>query len=42
MLTASRNGRRVIVVVLGSAGRHNREKAAGQLLRDSLDAVSLW
>ena len=42
MLTASRNGRRVIVVVLGSAGRHNREKAAGQLLRDALDAVSLW
>ena len=42
MLTASRNGRRVIVVVLGSAGRHNREKAAGQFLRDALDASSLW
>lgn len=42
MLTAHRKGRRVIVVVLGSAGRHNREKAAGSLLRDALDAVSLW
>ena len=42
MLTASRNGRRVIVVVLGSAGRHNREKAAGELLRDALDAICIW
>ena len=42
MLTAHRKGRRVIVVVLGSAGRHEREKAAGHLLRDALDAVSLW
>ena len=42
MLTAHRKGRRVIVVVLGSAGRHERERAAGHLLRDALDAVSLW
>jgi D-alanyl-D-alanine carboxypeptidase (penicillin-binding protein 5/6) len=42
MLTASRNGRRVIVVVLGSAGRHNREKAAGAILRDALDAICIW
>ena len=42
MLTAHRNGRRVIVVVLGSAGRHEREAAAGHLLRDALDAISIW
>ncbi len=42
MLTAQRKGRRVIVVVLGSAGRSERERAAGQLLRDALDAVSMW
>jgi len=42
MLTAKRNGRRVIVVVLGSRGRHNREKAAGTILRDALDAISIW
>ncbi len=42
MLTASRNGRRVIVIVLGSAGRHNREKAAGVILRDALDAICIW
>ena len=42
MLTARRNGRRVIVVVLGSAGRHEREAAAGHILRDSLDAISIW
>ena len=42
ILTASRNGRRVIVVVLGSAGRHNRERAAGAILRDALDAVCIW
>jgi len=41
-LTASRYGRRVVVVVLGSAGRHEREAAAGRILRDALDAVSLW
>lgn len=41
-LTASRNGRRVIVVVLGSAGRHTREEAAGRILRDAFDAVSFW
>ena len=42
MLTARRNGRRVIVVVLGSAGRHEREAAAEHILRDSLDAISIW
>ena len=42
MLTASRNGRRVIVVVLGSRGRHQREKAAGVILRDALGAISIW
>ncbi len=42
MLTARRNGRRVIVVVLGSRGRHEREKAAGRILRDALDAISIW
>ena len=42
MLTAHRNGRRVIVVVLGSAGRHEREAAAGHILRDALDAISIW
>lgn len=41
-LTASRNGRRVVVVVLGSAGRHTREAAAGSILRDALGAVSVW
>ena len=39
-LTAARDGRRVVVVVLGSAGRHEREAAAGRILRDALDAVS--
>ena len=42
VLTAQRRGRRVVVVVLGSAGRHERERAAGCLIRDALDAVSLW
>ena len=42
MLTARRNGRRVIVVVLGSAGRHEREKAAERILRDALGAISVW
>ena len=42
VLTAARNGRRVVVVVLGSAGRHEREAAAGRLLRDALDAISIW
>ena len=42
VLTAHRNGRRVVVVVLGSAGRHEREAAAGRILRDALDAVSIW
>ena len=41
-LTASRNGRRVVVVVLGSAGRQTRETAAGNILRDALGAVSVW
>lgn len=42
ILTAQRNGRRVVVVVLGSQGRQNREQAAGKILCDALDAVSLW
>ena len=42
VLTAQRDGRRVVVVVLGSAGRHEREAAAGRILRDALDAVSIW
>ena len=42
VLTAKRNGRRVVVVVLGSAGRHEREAAAGRLLRDALNALSIW
>ena len=42
VLTAMRGGRRVVVVVLGSAGRHEREAAAGRILRDALDAVSIW
>lgn len=41
-LTASRNGRRVIVVVLGSAGRHEREAAANRILHDALGSVSMW
>jgi D-alanyl-D-alanine carboxypeptidase len=41
-LTASRNGRRVVVVVLGCAGRHTREAAAGNILRDALGAVAVW
>lgn len=41
-LTAARNGRRAIVVVLGSAGRHEREAAAGRILRDALDALTIW
>lgn len=41
-LTASRNGRRVIVVVLGSAGRHEREAAADRILHDALGSVSMW
>lgn len=39
-LTAARNGRRVIVVILGSAGRHEREAAAGRILRDAVEAVA--
>lgn len=42
ILTAQRNGRRVVAVVLGSAGRQTREEAAGRILRDALDAVSVW
>ena len=41
-LTAARKGRRVVVVVLGSAGRHEREAAANRILNDALGAVSLW
>lgn len=41
-LTGARGGRRAVVVVLGSAGRHEREAAAGRIFRDALDAVSVW
>ncbi|MGN0847592.1 MAG: D-alanyl-D-alanine carboxypeptidase family protein [Kiritimatiellia bacterium] len=41
-LTAARDGRRVIVVVVGCAGRHEREAAAGRILRDALGAVAVW
>ena len=41
-LTAARNGRRVVVVILGSAGRHEREAAANRICRDARDAVSVW
>lgn len=41
-LTAARNDRRVVVVILGSAGRHEREAAANRIFRDALDAVSVW
>ena len=41
-LTAARNGRRVVVVILGSAGRHEREAAANRIFRDAFDAVSVW
>ena len=39
-LTAARDGKRVIVVVLGSAGRHNREAAAARILNDALSAMA--
>ena len=39
-LTASRDGQRVVVVVLGSAGRHNREAAALRMLNDALSAAA--
>ena len=39
-IKAGRNGRRVIVVILGSAGRHEREAAAGRILRDAVEAVA--
>lgn len=39
-LTAERNGRRVIVVVVGSAGRYEREAAAGRILRDAVEAIA--
>ena len=42
VLTAQRGDRRVVAVVLGSAGRHEREAAAGRILRDALDSVSIW
>lgn len=41
-LTAARGARRVVVVVLGSAGRSAREAAAGQILQDALGALAVW
>ena len=40
VLTAKRNGRRVVAVVLGCDGRKAREAAAGRILRDALDAAT--
>ena len=42
ILTATRNGRRAIVVVLSSAGRKLRDDNAGRLMLDALGAVSDW
>jgi len=42
VLTAKRKGRRVIVVVLSSAGRKLRDDNAGRLINDALGAVSDW
>ena len=40
VLTAQRAGRRVVAVVLGCDGRKAREKAAGRILREALDAAT--
>ena len=40
VLTAQRGGRRVVVAVLGCAGRRARETAAARILRAALDAAS--
>ena len=42
VLTATRKGRRAIVVVLSSAGRKLRDDNAARLLNDALGAVSGW
>ena len=42
VLTGSRRGHRVVVVVLSSAGRKLRDDNAGRLLEDALGAVSGW
>lgn len=42
MLTGERNGRRVVVVVLSSRGRWNRERSALRIFSDALSALSLW
>ncbi len=41
ILTGKRNGRRVVVIVLGSATRDERNEASRRLLADALDATSL-
>lgn len=41
ILTGTRNGRRVAVIVLGSSSAAERDAAARRLLAESLDAVSL-
>jgi len=41
VLTATRNGRRAIVVVLSSAGRKLRDDNAARLMNDALGAISL-
>lgn len=40
VLTAQRGGRRVVVAVLGCAGRRARETSAARILRTALDAAS--
>ena len=40
VLTGMRNGKRAIVVVVGSQTRNERELAAGRLLDDALDAIA--
>ena len=40
VLTGTRNGRRAIVVVVGSQTRNEREAAAGRLMDDALDAIA--
>lgn len=40
VLTGTRNGKRAIVVVVGSQTRNEREVAAGRLMDDALDAIA--
>lgn len=40
VLTGTRNGKRALVVVVGSSSKKERDTHAGRLLRDALDALS--